>query len=369
MKGFVFKILLPLAAVGGGIYFAFQGLAPEAVVTKPIRGIAPNVVKGNVRVMAEKLSELKSEEGGRIVSSNLKLGTTVEEGDLLVQLDSSDIELQIEREQLNLEAAKELAQQESAEARALNTAKKNFDTAQLDFDGGFITESQLDAYKVEVNALEEALERVTNNNARAISGYENELKRLELKRSRMTLRSPIAGIVYRILSYKGDLIGREQTIAYIASLNMLVEARVSEEDFADLEIGQPAAVGFLGFDGEAFEAKIERMIRVADDTTQRYPVFLEVAIDQKRLSHGLTGDTSITVDERENALLIPKKAVNGGSVFVVESGVAKIKELTLGYSSLTFIEVLDGLTEADQVIIENLAMFRDGQRVRPVDER
>ena len=365
MKGFVFKFLLPIAIIGAFVYFGFKLVAPPAIVVVPTKGVAPKTVPGNVKVMAEKRSELKSDVSGRIIASHLELGKIVEAGDVLIQLDRSDINLQIERAKLDLEGAQELAAQESPAARSLEAAEQRLEAASLDFERGFQSEQQMDALRAEVKVREDALERDKNNKARDIKKHENELKRLELQRSRMTLKSPITGIVYHIGSYEGDLIGQGQTIAYIASLVTLVEARVSEENFADLEVGQPARVNFLGFGNEAFDATIERLIPVADDTTQRYSILLDVDIDDSRLSHGLTGATSITVDEHENALLIPKKAVNGNSVFVVSNGKAEIRELVLGYSSLTYVEVLEGLSEDDTIIVENLSLFRDGQVVRP----
>jgi len=369
MKGFVFKILLPVALIAGGAYFGFRQITPEAVVESPTRGIAPKAVSGTIKVMAEH-SELKSSVDGRIILSNLELGKTVKKDEVLIQLDTADIDLQIEGMKLDLEEVEELAKQESPYVVQLANAENRLEKAQADMeasDSAFISEQQLEVMKSQVAGSKAGLERDLKNKARSVSKTRNELRRLELQKSRMTLRSAIDGVVYKIEAYQGDLIGQSRPIAFIASLDTIVEARVSEESFADLKVGQVANVKFLGISDETFSAKIDTLIPVADEQSQRYSVLLDVNVEEGRLSPGLTGETLITVDERENALLIPKKAVNGDSIYVVESGLVKLRELKLGYGDLTKVEVLEGLSEEDRVIVEDLSMFRDGQRVRPVE--
>ena len=126
----------------------------------------------------------------------------------------------------------------------------------------------------------------------------------------------------------------------------------------------PAQVAFLGIDGEQFRAKVKKIIPVADSSTQRFTVHLEVDIDRERLDPGLTGDATITLDEREDALQIPRQAVVIDSVLVIDNGVVERREIDTGYTSITAIEVLGGLQDGDQVIVEDLHLFDDGDRVK-----
>ena len=61
---------------------------------------------------------------------------------------------------------------------------------------------------------------------------------------------------------------------------------------------------------------------------------------------------------------IPRQAVVSDSVLVVNEGVVERREIDTGYTSITAIEVLDGLQDGDQVIVEDLHLFDDGDRVK-----
>ena len=180
----------------------------------------------------------------------------------------------------------------------------------------------------------------------------------------MTIVSPIDGIVTEIFAYEGDLIGGGATLAKVVSQTRVVEVKVSEEHFVGLEVGMPAQVAFLGIDGEQFKAEVKKIIPVADSSTQRFTVHLDVEIDRERLDPGLTGDATITLDERESALQIPRQAVISNSVLVVKDGIVERREIETGYTSITAMEILDGLTDGEQVIVEDLHLFDDGDRVK-----
>ncbi len=100
-----------------------------------------------------------------------------------------------------------------------------------------------------------------------------------------------------------DLIGGEQVVATLISNSRIIEAMISEENFAGVRIGQRATVRFLGYGDERFEAKVSKVLPTADPATQRYRIHLDVKIDPERLKPGLTGEVSVLTGERENALL------------------------------------------------------------------
>jgi len=182
----------------------------------------------------------------------------------------------------------------------------------------------------------------------------------------MTIKAPIDGIATEINAHEGDLIAGGQTLAKVVSLTRMVEVKVSEEYFVGLEVGMSARVVFLGIENESFDATIERVIPVADAQTQRITVLLDVDIAEDRLDSGLTGDATITIDERDDALQIPRQALVNDSVLVVKDNVVSRKLVRVGYKSVTMLEILDGLSDGDQVIVEDLHLFEDGDRVRAV---
>ena len=79
---------------------------------------------------------------------------------------------------------------------------------------------------------------------------------------------------------------------------------------------------------------------------------------------GITGEVSIDVGEHEKALIVPRRAVQGHSLYAVVNSRVELRKVELGYVSLNAVEVLSGVKEGEQVIVEQLDRFRPGDHVR-----
>jgi multidrug efflux pump subunit AcrA (membrane-fusion protein) len=74
---------------------------------------------------------------------------------------------------------------------------------------------------------------------------------------------------------------------------------------------------------------------------------------------------SIVLGERKDATLVPRLALRGNQLFVVRDGRVEARSVKLGFTSLTDVEVLQGVKPGEIVIVDELDRFHDGQRVRP----
>jgi RND family efflux transporter MFP subunit len=164
---------------------------------------------------------------------------------------------------------------------------------------------------------------------------------------------------------KGDLINNKQALATLITLTRIVTGKISEENFADVQVGQKARVNFLGYHDEMFDATVSRKLPTAEESTQRYLVYLDVAIAPERLLPNLTGKVAVVVGEHAAKALVPRRAIfDGAFVYVVDGGRVVKRKVELGYTSLTVTEVTNGLEAGDQVILDNLDQFAEGDRVR-----
>jgi multidrug efflux pump subunit AcrA (membrane-fusion protein) len=77
---------------------------------------------------------------------------------------------------------------------------------------------------------------------------------------------------------------------------------------------------------------------------------------------------NIIIGSKENALLVPTRALMTDRVFIVKDEVVKMRPVTIGYRSLERVEIKDGINEGDLVIVADQDLFRPGQRVRVVEE-
>jgi RND family efflux transporter MFP subunit len=181
----------------------------------------------------------------------------------------------------------------------------------------------------------------------------------------MTITSPSDGVVTAVVARVGDLIDRNATIATIIAVGRTVEAKLSEENFAAVRLGQKAAVRFLTYGADHYNAVVSKILPSADPATQRYTVYLDVVMPEGRaLVPGITGEVSIIIAERANAVIIPRRALVGEYVYVVESGQLALRKVVKGYDSLNQVEILTGLQEGEEVVVEQQDRFREGERVR-----
>ena len=152
----------------------------------------------------------------------------------------------------------------------------------------------------------------------------------------------------------------------LISTDRKVVARISEEDFAGIRLGQKASVRFLSYGNELYTASVSKILPTADPDTQRYEVFLNVDLPLELLIPGLTGEVSIVVGEHENTLIVPRRALFGTSLFVVKNGVVHLRKVSIGYIGLNEAEILDGVGEGERIIVDEIDRFRDGDHVRSI---
>lgn len=360
------KLVLLVAVLAGLGFFGARFLQREARVATVVSGKAVNAVPGNVTVMAEYIMELKSEADGRMVSSELDLGLKVAKGSTLAQIDPTDLQLEIEKIESDYAAARERIEIGSATELELATAEDNLRSSERLFTLGNLSESEINRLRRSVRAIEQrvALERVANQ--QLLANYENTLKVKRTQLARTTLTAPFDGVVSAVAVRPGDLISPRAPVATLISINRTVEARISQENFAGIRLGQKATVRFLGRESDTYPATVEKILPTADAATQRYLIHLHVDCPAEVLMPGLTGEVSIIIGERQSNALVPRRALFGNNLFVVRNGRAVLTTVELGYVSLNMVEVLKGLAPGDQVIVEELDRFRDGARVKPV---
>jgi RND family efflux transporter MFP subunit len=349
-----------LAGVLGGV--GGRWLQTEVGVSSVVRGVAVNAVSGVVEVRAERSVELRVEVGGRVVESRLVLGGAVEAGDWLLRLDDSDLRRSLERVRIDLEAEEALGAVGSLLRHDWAEARE--DLVRKEEDAGRVSARELEVQRRKLARLEDEMRREEIGERRRVRALRNEMQRLEEELAKTAVVSPVAGVVVEILAFPGDVLVPRGLVVKILSNERVVEANLSEENFAGVAVGQTATVRFLSYGGRLFPARVLQVLPAANPRTQRYSVLLEVDMPSELMVPGITGEVSIVLGKRAEALVIPRRALQGREVFVVREGWVEARTVDRGFISLNQVEVLGGLDEGDQVVVEKLDRLRDGDRVR-----
>jgi len=364
-------LVLTLAAVAGLVWLGYLQILPKAIVGRVVRGTAVQAVPANVTVSEEFRMELKSEQGGRIAKSNVKLGQEVKTGELLFEIDSQDLVIEIAQIESDYKATKARIAVGSPIRFDIATAEENLKNSTRQFETGRLSQVEFDRAKRNLDLLKDRKANEDIDNQKSLENFENNLKLKNRALEKMKVTAPDDGTVMEIHARTGDLVGGGQVLALVISRSRLVVAQISEENFAGVRPGLPVAVQFLGYFGKRFTGKVERVLPSADEKTKRYTAFLGLDIPVEQLSPGLTGEASITVDQRENALLVPRRSVVGmdnSKLWVVQNGRVRFTPVSLGFMGQNIAEITNGVKEGDEIIIEELSNFKNGQRVREVDD-
>jgi RND family efflux transporter MFP subunit len=351
-----------LLAIAWGVSYA---LRPVAQVMPVVRGKAVRFVPGTVEVKAEYGIELKSEVGGRVSASDLDVGKKVFKNDVLVQIDPGDVDLDIERIKNEITAARKKVELGSTLRPDVLNSKDTLDALERQTKAGAYPAAEFEKQRRTHQQLEQKMVLDEVNNKLALDNFENSLRAKEREKGKMTITAPSDGQITTVVARVGDLIDRNAPIATIISVGRTVEAKITEENFAAIKLGQKATVRFLTFGADQYNAVISKILPSADPTTQRYTVFLDIFLPEGRqLLPGLTGEVSIIIAERANALIIPRRALVGEYVYVVEGSKLALRKVAKGYDSLNQVEILSGLQDGEFVVVEQQDRFREGDRVR-----
>jgi RND family efflux transporter MFP subunit len=351
-----------LIVVWFGVSYAFR---PTAMVVAVARGISVKSVPGTVEVKAEFDRELKSAVGGRVKSSELKIGERVMKNDVLVQIDTSDVDLEIERIRNDIVAATKKVELGSPFRQDVENSRDTLDNYERQTKVGNYPAAEFAKQRRLHQQLENRMNLDEVNNKVALDNLENALRSKQLEKSKMTITAPSDGVLTAVLARPGDLIDRNTAIANYIAVSRTVEGKMSEENFKDVKVGQKATVRFLTFGQDHYNAVISKVLPSADPTTQRYSVYLDVALPEGRvLTPGITGEMTVIIDQRGNSMQIPPRALVGEYVYVLDGSKLVLRKVVKGFESMNLVEIVSGLNVGDRVVVEQQDRFREGERVR-----
>jgi RND family efflux transporter MFP subunit len=366
-SNFLLKAIVALAALAAIAYGVAQYLKPTARVETVVSGQAVDAKPGSVTVKEEYTMQMKAAIGGRILSKDYKLdtGLKIKEGDILVQLDTGDVDIEIQQAQNELESSKAKIAVGSANKYALESAESDFTNTERLYKMGQISKSDYEKSRRAVDTIKQQQEMETVLNQENLNLDKTTLEAKLREKEKMTIRAPFDGEVSAVLARPGDLIDPGSPIVSLITTTRVVEAKISEEDFADIKVGQKATVIFLPYGEWEYNGVVKKILPTADPETGRHLVDLDITdIAPEKLIPGITGEVSIVVGSHPAKAIVPLRALLNENVFVVKDGKVELRHVKPGYEWLTGAEVVEGLEPGEQVIVEDLETFRPGDSVK-----
>jgi len=187
------------------------------------------------------------------------------------------------------------------------------------------------------------------------------------------VKAPIKGTVIRYYVDIGDSVIPQEpmpqepvlNIAYMDKVKIVVN--VGEKDISKLRKGEKVRVSVDAYPGESFLGRVMRVAPAVDPRSRKVKVELEIENKDHRLKPGMFADVEIIYEEHKNVLVVPRIAVlereERKVLFTVEDDRAKLREVKTGVSDEEKIEIVEGLTEGESVVIEGNYGLIDGAKV------
>ena len=167
----------------------------------------------------------------------------------------------------------------------------------------------------------------------------------------------------------GDQVGAGDTAFRLDNLSsLLVDVKVSEVDINSVSIDQPVTLTFDAILGKEYHGEVVEVTQAgtADQGVVNFTVTVELTDADASVKPGMTAAVNIVVEEMQDVLLVPNRAVRlvDGErvVYVLENGLPVKKEITLGSSSDTMSVIAGGdVKEGDVIILNPPAEFGPGR--------
>jgi RND family efflux transporter MFP subunit len=277
-------------------------------------------------VQADVINQITPAMPGRIEKIYVEIGQRVQKNQLLVQMESSNL------------------QQQNTQ---LANLQRDYDRYSELLKVGGIAQQQVDQVKTQIDMLTAAIKNLRENTQ---------------------LLSPINGIV-TARNYDNGNVFAQLPILTVQQLNPLKAiVHVSESNFTDVKLGMPAEIKLDVYGEEMFNGKVSLIYPTIDASTHTFGVEVDINNQNMRVRPGMYARVSLNFGVKES-IVIPDAAVqkqsgaNDKYVYVIENGVARYRKVELGQRLENNYEVLSGLDDGDIVVIAGQTRLIDGTNV------
>lgn len=342
----------------------------------------PRIVRAQGTLIEDEYALLGAKVAGRVLKVLVDVGTPVQAGQPVAELDTSDFKLLVQQaeaqvlqaraavglkdgvpdDQLNPMKAPPVLQ----EWAMLEEAKFNVDRVKSLAGKGILTQE-------EIQARESALRVAEARYASSLNAVQGQIALLKLRRSELAmaqqnledavLKAPFLGIIQETHVAPGSYVNVGQPVAALVRTNPLrFRAGIPERSSVGVSVDQPLTLELEG-QAEPIKARISRISPALDVSSRALIIEADVDNADGRLRTGLFAEADILVDADQRALAVPARSIVsfGGveKVWTVVESKAEPRQIRTGRREGDLVEVLGGL-EAGDLVLSNGEQGREG---------
>ncbi len=346
-------IVVVLIAAGSGLFLAYDKYAKSEAsaggdvartrspaVTVNVTPITRETIDRRVEAvgttLAVKAVEIVPLASGRVERIEFKAGQQVEQGAVLIRLDD------------DIEAA-------------------NFAQAKAELEEITLRLERSRTLKAKNTVTQTTMDKIVAEEAAAKAEYDRTRRRLADR----VVRAPFSGIVGFKQVEIGARVDDKTVITTLDDLREIdVEFALPEILFGQIRPGQPILADSAAFPGRKFQGVVHTLDSRIDSASRAFMARARLPNANLELPAGMFMHLTVVLQTRD-ALMVPEEAVmaQGGSTyaFVVEDGIARRRQVTLGHRQQGKVEIVEGAAESEVIVTDGLQRLRDGIAVKIPD--
>ncbi len=175
------------------------------------------------------------------------------------------------------------------------------------------------------------------------------------------LTAPFNGTVTSLSAMVGDIVSINSPVMRIDDLSKLfIDAQVSEVDINRIKAGQLASITFDAIPNKTYEGKVTQVGNVGNSSSGavNYTVTVQMTNADSHVKTSMTAGVTLTVDQLQNVLVVPVRAVrsvSGKTVVFFPEGKSSLKTVIveLGASAESMVEITSGDIKEGDTIVTN----------------
>ena len=357
-------VILIILGLGVAGFFGFQQFTmPTVSLVAATTDTAIHAVPGNLKVMPTEWS-VRLQTNGTVDSVDVAVGDLVEEGQLLLNLDTADVEIDLDLARQVLQVANKKLQVPRQHELQLEIEKLNLEKLQSSLKRGVASEIDIQRQEKRVSNLEELAHLEGLGLELAKAQAQSHLAKLEKTLERSSLHAPVKGTVTHAWLLNGSYTLHNTEAFRIQSDAKVIEVKISEDDYPGIQKDLQARVRLYSYGNQIFHGKVLQVMPTADAATQEYTIHLELDMQGKPLISGMSGEASIIIGEAPEVTVIPRRALVGDFVYLVQNHQIVLRKVVTGFRGLNKVQIVEGLQPGDTVVVEDQEILREGMRVK-----
>ena len=306
-------------------------------------------IQGGEARVAEARANLAALEGGGKPAQLAEIESSLTQAQLLLQ-----------QEQKEAGALERLAEKQAATSAEVEAARQKVKQSETEIQGlerrrkSLVGKTDVAAAKARVQDAEAAFDLARQRAAQGV------------------VRAPIAGVIYGLAVRTGAYVNPGDVLANVGDLNRLrVRVYVDEPELGRVAEGQPVTISWQALEGKHWSGRVESRPTAIQQlgTRQVGEVICWIDNPGHELIPGTNVDAVIRTAVVENAVVIPKETLRhdarGNYVFLLKGDAIERRGVTPGVSSISEVQIAQGLADGDAVAMPSENPLKDGDRVAP----